>query len=379
VRNWVKASGDVCTIPLVTKQKHCLVMTQYQKSPLDASVSSGEGANNIPHYPQFSTGLGWLNFRLYNLTSCLRKDFRVFVEQYFGSAWVRLSGLVPRYRSVGLVPGVVWSDLGDDSYELTISQKPLELISPARVSQLMNDIRVLFGSHLKCTRIDVNRDTSAFTVSDFLDCCKSGWLVTPAKTRYKLIETADLPAYCGEDCPSVDGATVYIGTRKSARLFRCYDKGAESGGVPNQLTRCELEIKQKLAHQVFSLFCDAPIDSWPELICRLLLSSVDFRDINSPDERHNCHRLPSQPWWSEFLNFASKKIKLWVPFQPVDIVEKLAHLQKQYACTLAMVFDYCNITSSVSFGDLMEGIVSRGRSKYKSHHLALVAALSSTS
>jgi hypothetical protein len=346
---------------------------QYYPENLDCP--SGEGANNIPHYPQHTTGIGWLNFRLKTLPSALRTDFRAFKTKYLGDSWVRDSLTRKRFRSSGFIPGVTWEIDGDD-YVLNIPQTACDLLGAATLRSLMCDALCLFGNYLVCNRMDIYRDTSSFTVSDFLACCKSGWLVTPAQPRYRYWDGATLPRHTFDDSTISTGETVYIGSPKSNRLARIYDKGAERGGLPNQLTRFELQLRRKLSDSAFRLLCGAELSDWNNLFCRLILSFIDFRDIHSEEDRTQAFRLPSQPWWSEYLDNANSKITLWTPSEPKDIVDKLLHLQHQYACTIALVYEYCNL-SSLNFSDLFDGIAKQGKSRFKAHHLSMIASLSS--
>lgn len=106
-----------------------------------------------------------------------------------------------------------------------------------------NSWRMFVGSDVNVTRIDL-----AITVNlglEIKDVPRMYWECIQEeekkKRTYSIIEN------------SKGGQTLYVGSRKSSRMGRVYDKGAESGSSPPGFKyRYEVEVKKPLSGQIVS-------------------------------------------------------------------------------------------------------------------------------
>ena len=93
-----------------------------------------------------------------------------------------------------------------------------------------------------------------------------------------------------------DGNTLYIGTRKSGRMVRIYDKRGP--------TRLELEFRDKWADKVCEILATSPAKYWLFECMSILRDFVDFVDAASSGG--NISRAPLLPWWNTFIDGAEK-------------------------------------------------------------------------
>lgn len=99
----------------------------------------------------------------------------------------------------------------------------------------------------------------------------------------------------------LSGFTAYIGSRKSDAFMRIYDKKVEqhiNGG--GHWMRCELELKNDKAFQVFVLLTSAEdfFQKLKDLYTGICLDVVRFID----ERKSNVTRSETSQWWTDFLD-----------------------------------------------------------------------------
>lgn len=182
----------------------------------------------------------------------------------------------------------------------------------------------LDGYVTKCTRLDYAIDDKRvegdeaplLTMRKVFTCiangeyCGRGELETNEEIRVR----QHLKTIKGEKCC---GKTLYIGSRKSERLIRFYDKKAEQiqkkRKVSKELTswvRCEAEYHRSFAMCVFNAFCDNSDEDFIKFMSNSINSQ--FRFVNL--DKNNISRCSLKRWWRAFLDgcdtqFMLKRIK----------------------------------------------------------------------
>lgn len=99
---------------------------------------------------------------------------------------------------------------------------------------------ILAYPYVNITRLDFAVDIrdEDFTISDLLTAWDNGTMRTSAET----VDRVQRKGKGGKDL----GQTVYIGSRSSERLVRCYDKGAQLN-IGEKWARIEIELKGRWA------------------------------------------------------------------------------------------------------------------------------------
>jgi hypothetical protein len=247
-----------------------------------------------------------------------------------------------------------------------LSQSVIELILPDSLRQFCLDLRAVLSHLAKCTRADFYRDTVDFTVQDVRDCVQLGFMVSSSRycsDRNKWVP----PSFPGDKEIELLGDTLYIGARESGRFTRVYDKGVEQGGAPGLLVRVESEVKRQNALTVFNLLCDTPVPGWSKLICDVIVSCVDFRQIESLDDRENCTRMPRQQWWSDFLEAGSCRVSLWAARPKKSLDDSFIHFCHQWA-----VMVYAMSQSFPEWESMIEALYADGKRRLKPKHRVLM-------
>lgn len=175
---------------------------------------------------------------------------------------------------------------------------------------------------LDCNRFDVACDRVGLPISVVNDAIKAGQLVTRTRKARRLSE---FDPSTGEDISS----TIYIGSVRSDRMVRFYDKSAESGIVDATITRCEVQHRRDYAQVAFVSWLRGDID--PE---SLVASAVDFREVTADS---NVTRRPRLSWWSDWLG-KFPRITLLSVDKPIDSVKRsLTWFRNQVAPTFAFL------------------------------------------
>ena len=158
--------------------------------------------------------------------------------------------------------------------------------------------------------------------------------------------------------PDDAGKTVYLGSAKSDRMLRVYDKDIESNGqIPAY--RMELQERKKFADRAAM---DLAYGEWPKVIPSRLVGFIDFKDHESAahvDDRTRCQ-------WFEELMDGARKGAAYDPVPPKDRQETVDYWERQHKRTLALWFHHYG-------GDLgkLAELAKEGREDWKPRHHSL--------
>lgn len=168
---------------------------------------------------------------------------------YFGPEGIRLYG----YPDTGLhchleIPGKVIEQYGNEhtiKYLKSLTQKDLKW---------------------RCTRIDIAFDHVPFTPKDCYDAWQLGDVIS--KCHHNSWDWRE----------NAEGNTLYIGSRKSERFIRIYDRRG--------FTRLEMVFKDKWAENFAKVISDIPPDKWIKQCIGYLRDYVNF----------------NATWWLQFVS-----------------------------------------------------------------------------
>lgn len=174
----------------------------------------------------------------------------------------------------------------------------------------------------RCSRFDLACDSSVVSMSQVVNAVDSGQLVTRTRKGHKLLS---FDPSTGKET----GATVYIGSGKSDRMVRFYDKAAERGIEGHTITRCEAQLRNEYAQVGFMTWLMGKID--PET---LVASAIDFREVTSDS---NVTRRPRLAWWDEWIGHFPK-IAMFTGEKVAESVTRSLHwFKSQVAPTFAFL------------------------------------------
>jgi hypothetical protein len=151
------------------------------------------------------------------------------------------------------------------------------------------------GEQTSFTRVDIRRDMRGdgiTLVRDILDACRRGELRHAREYKYFPARSADGNQLLGQG--------VYLGSSKSPRFVRCYDKGLETGtGLLGTWLRFEGQFRNEYSDRVMRDVVAAG-GLWIEPAFSHLCGIVDF--VPGPrGSGANWSRLPRSPFWSAFI------------------------------------------------------------------------------
>lgn len=156
-------------------------------------------------------------------------------------------------------------------------------------------------------------------------------------TKYKIVEQFEWKE--GEKVSL--GRTVYIGSRKSQRLLRIYDKAKEQKLEGVEITRFELmsrdESAGSVANAIRSAFYESENgDAVREVILGLIRGFIDFV---KNDNDTNATRKKLLSWW-ELIVADVKKIRLVRHKVELTVERAVLWIEKQVAPTLNFLRSY---------------------------------------
>lgn len=236
--------------------------------------------------------------------------------------------------------------------------------------------------HTKFTRLDLYHDDYCKIISpEAVDYALSrGGVAAPRQRNHMLIRSRDHQKGIGT------GATLYLGSTKSGKQLRFYDKAAESNGKID-CYRWEMEYTQEYAKVAGNLLIEAlekayetdSIDSAVTCIENVMKSiiggSISFHDIPpgmAPAElgRNWADRTPLTWWWKEILA-GLKPAKLTLNKRRPSLEGKIAWVKNQVAPSLALVrtaFSHWRM----SWRCWLEELLELGEEKWSAKHLDLL-------
>jgi hypothetical protein len=129
-----------------------------------------------------------------------------------------------------------------------------------------------------------------------------------------------------------DGATVYVGSPKSAAMVRVYDKAAESGRSDAGI-RWELQVRGEHAVR-FVAGAVAAGDDLGAYVLACIRGLIDFRDRTG---RERGDRAPLLNWWAAIVADAGR-VGLNGPAKVDSLARRGAWLARQAAPSLALLY-----------------------------------------
>jgi hypothetical protein len=156
----------------------------------------------------------------------------------------------------------------------------------------------LAGDGVTFTRVDVRRDLvkpDNRLVGTLIQACEHGGL---RRVRgFKSFVERDA------DTLELTGHGVYLGSSKSPRFVRCYDKGLESSLLPaGQWVRFEGQFREEFADAAVRQLVSCA-SSWIVPAFNLLVGVVDFV-LGPRGSGAQWKRFPRMEFWSEFIGDA---------------------------------------------------------------------------
>lgn len=336
-------------------------------------------------------GLGWLRFSC-NVTHLtywkkrVQKFFRVklrsrgkgwqgYLESWEGGMGI-LIAFTPIMTELERQAAGVKQSPNEGRMTVDLPQTALDSLSDTNHLSLWIDI---FGCpDVKFTRVDIYYDDYCKTISPeaLHKACKGGGVGVPRFTNLRGWDEYDLQN------GSSRGFTVYIGSPKSDRQLRYYDKTLESDGKQD-CNRLELEDKGQYAEKFGEYMLEVLdralgqggiadcIGVFREAYKAILKGAISFHDIppgkSQKDLDHNwANRCPQTWWWQEMMA-GIKPAKLTLNRVEPSLQKAAAWIRSQVAPSLAQirsVFSYWGIP----FRDWLEQVLDQGEERWKDKH-----------
>lgn len=147
---------------------------------------------------------------------------------------------------------------------------------------------------VRLTRLDIAFDdmSGVFDIQQVYDVVRRGEFTSRMKDS----------RYHGGRVGGIDALSVDFGSKSSNIFIRIYDKAAERGYSPSEIShwcRCELQLRKENAMGFLFKAVDV---SMAELYKSVLANYLQFRDPSDTDS--NKRRWTISDWWSSFLNDA---------------------------------------------------------------------------
>lgn len=278
----------------------------------------------------------------------LSKFVSMFMGQFGKIEWAKTGGRGFKKRGVMLAGVNVYKDPvypmkdGRKNYfHIELKGKACSLLSESWFYEVMNVGCIEDGTAVSLTRIDLAFDGLDFTVSDFWGSVLEGNITTRASRQsfrhiYSPWELNEL----GEKGTE----TVYIGSFKSDRMVRVYDK--------HGFVRLELQLRGAWAKAFGARMDNGTYDIFDEFSRGAV---KDFMNL-------------SDKFWDAFITSKIKKVALSVYTAKMVTVESIDEwIIRQVSPSLAFFYEY--------YGDLEHifELVKRGGDRLTQKHKTLLA------
>jgi phage replication initiation protein len=160
-----------------------------------------------------------------------------------------------------------------------------------------------------------------------------------------------------------EGDTVYIGSEKSERRTRIYDKAKEQGDYKGVWNRLEMVNRRQYARAVLEALIINLANGMElgEIVAGMLADQLAF--IERDDV--NISRCSLASWWAEFLENLTR-IKLMLKEKPELAIEKLAmYVGDYWAPTIVMLYRI--------YGEAwLDTVIEQGAKKLRKRHLTMM-------
>lgn len=218
---------------------------------------------------------------------------------------------------------------------VTIPGQQLQRMDDWYVKHVCKKLHDDFGA--KCTRIDLAVDDYSRSL-DFgmiQDAILAGNIAGFNKAKF-------IESYGGSD----SGKTIYLGTRRSPKYGRIYDRMAMTNGMENCI-RFEVEYKQGMALAIFQDYIKADEDTGISLLSGIIKSAFDF----TIKKDKNLSRATRLLWWESFLGrIVGEIIKVVLPKKNRSIERTLSWLRRSVSKSIL-------IANEVLGGDLFDTLM----------------------
>lgn len=158
------------------------------------------------------------------------------------------------------------------------------------------------------------------------------------------------------------GQTIYAGSPSSRVKIRFYDKAAQMN-ISTHWTRAELQCRDERAVEAIKILLKG-------VEAGHLASSVlnnYFQVINLDDS--NRTRCTVQDWWQAWIQ-STEKIRLTTMKAIKVVAEVVAHIQKQYSASFAMIKKFMGV---IDFHEFIHDLVDLGKDRMKKRHDMIIA------
>lgn len=276
-----------------------------------------------------TTGIDWVSATTKRMS---HEEVATLLARWLGPTVPRSYGreFYKEAATLGEASMILWGGIGMASGTVMVSLAGRDLRGLGADAQLQL-VAALDASGFRFTRIDAYVDDWAR-------------LVTPADVRAAM-ETGDCVTRtqgAGKwECDAWGWGTQYIGSRRSPKFGRVYDKGplgdtpdANHRGVSPSRTRWELELKDHAARGFVEVLLLAGLPL-AEVVWGTWRGFVDFRERGGRATAHG-ERSPITGWWEE-LTGSVEKVRLAVAEKVLGLMERADYLAAQVARTLATV------------------------------------------
>jgi len=158
-----------------------------------------------------------------------------------------------------------------------------------------------------------------------------------------------------------------MGSKRSEKLYRFYDKSIESGGEIDAY-RLEAQFRDEWCRSIWSILLAANTDKeFHRAIVNCVCSPIDFyQEVLQED--NTVKKVPLQ-WWADFKKLVkSDGIFLSCGRVKTSIDSTMQWVEKQVETSLAMIEEYMNTTSD-SFFDWFMARLASGKRRLTSIHV----------
>lgn len=255
---------------------------------------------------------------------------------------------------------VAWNILENGDIDCWFMLPAKFLAGCDHISTLRHFIQILNAIAFKPTRVDLAIDdfTKSLTWQHFDSAYDSGFshgfrecgLSTSKKERKQ------------------NGFTFYMGSKRSEKLYRFYDKSIESGGEIDAF-RLEAQFRDEWSRSVWSVLSAAKTDKqFHRAIVNCVCSPIDFYE-EVLQEGTNIIKRNNLDWWTDFkMLVQADGISLCCGRVKTSIESTMEWVEKQVETSLAMIENYLDKTSD-SFFDWFMARLANGHKRLTSIHV----------
>jgi hypothetical protein len=205
---------------------------------------------------------------------------------------------------------------------LQLSGRPLSQWSTRYLRKVCVALSKDFGA--RCTRIDIN-------VDDYQRVLSFGqiWQAIESKHISGFVKAQYIKSFGGASA----GETIYLGTRRSSKFGRIYDRMGVTNGQENCI-RYEVEYKGKMADLVFLDFIKSDSKNVYKRLGAVIRGAFDF--VIKKDK--NLDRATRLEFWDNFLNRICDYVeKIKVTKKHVSIERSLSWVHRSVSKTLLIL------------------------------------------